>query len=131
MADYQFKYRLQSAPQARNDGSGCLDHDVYALASEDGENWAIVPGRHKTISVPFEELDDALAQQTDPLRVAAYKDALATNLDNAPIPITGWTLAALLALMEANDATALTAVAADEFILSVWPSHQYPVDFAM
>ena len=127
---YEFKYRLQSAPAARNDGSGCLDHDIYAIVSEDGgENWAIVPGRHKTISVPFEELDDALAQPTNPLRVAAYKNALAANLDNAPVPVTGWTAAQLLALMEANDSAAATAAAVNDFITGLGLS--YPVDFAM
>ena len=127
---YEFKYRLQSAPAARNDGSGCLDHDIYAIVAEDGGEWAIVPGRHKTISVPFAELDDALDQATNPLRVAAYKDALAANLDNQPVPVTGWTAAQLLALMEANDAAAATAAAADTYI-TVTLELEYPVDFSV
>jgi len=126
---YTFKYRLQSSPQARNDGSGCLDHDIYAIVSDDGETWAIVPGRHKTISIPFAELDAALAQPTNPTKVAAYKDALANNLDNQPVPITGWTAAQLLLLMQANDAAAATAAAVNDFITGLGLS--YPVDFSM
>ena len=127
---YEFKYRLQSAPAARNDGSGCLDHDIYAIVSEDGGEWTIVPGRHKTISIPFGALDDALDQPTNPLRVAAYKDALAANLNNQPVPVTGWTSAQLLALMEANASTAATAAAVLEFI-TVTLGLEFPVDFSI
>lgn len=128
---YSFKYRLQSAPQARTDGSGCLDHDIYAIASSDGSTWYVVPGRHKTISVPFAELDAALEQTTNPLRSQAYKEALARNLNTAPVAVLGWTAAQLLLVVQSiADATA-TAVAVDEFIRSVAPNGIYPVDFSI
>jgi len=129
MADYVFRYRLQSAPEVRLDGSGCVMHDVYAVASSDGQNWVDVPGRHKTIAVPAEELVAALSEPTNGARVAAYKDALASNLDTAPVAITGWGAVQLEALMDANDLAAETAAGAHEFILSVAGS--YPVEFAM
>ena len=125
---YTFKYRLQSAPAARSDGSGCVDHDIYAIYAVNGE-WSVVPGRHKTISVPADVLLAALAQPTNPLKVAAYKDALANHLDNQPVAVIGWTSAQLLALMEANDAASQAASDADTFILAVAGS--YPADFAI
>ena len=127
---YSFRYRLQQAPQARNDGSGCVDHDIYAIASEDGETWELVPGRHKTISIPFAELDDALDQPTNPLRIAAYKDVLASNLNTAPVPITGWTAGQLTLLMEANDSAEATGAAVNTFI-TVTLGLAYPVDFSI
>ena len=78
MADYEFEYKLQSAPEARADGSGAVMHDIYAVAREEGsaDPWGVVPGRHKTIAVPSAELADALSEPTNPAKVAAYKNAL-------------------------------------------------------
>jgi len=105
-------------------------HDVFAVAREQGDgDWFDVPGRHKTIAVPAEELAAALSMPTTPQKVAAYKDALADNLDTAPVAITGWGLAQLEELLDANDMAVAAASAADEFILSVAGS--YPVQFAM
>ena len=125
---YTFKYRLQSAPQGRLDGSGMLDHDTWAIASEDGGDWQLVPGRHKTVCVPAEEIAAALSEPTTPERVAAYKQALADNLETVPVAVEGWAIPQLAALMEANDLAAATASAADDFIVSV--AGGYPVDFS-
>jgi hypothetical protein len=128
--DYQFRYRLQSAPQARHDGSGCVDHDIFAEASSDGENWATVPGRHKTISVPAGELHAALSAGTNPQIIAAYKGALAANLNTQPAPVSGWTLAQLEALMDANDTAGAVAFDANEFITETLHL-SYPVVFVI
>ena len=130
MADYSFRYKLQGAPAARNDGSGCADHDIYAEASSDGETWATVPGRHKTISIPAEQILAALEAGTNPQKVAAYKDALAANLNTQPAPVTGWTSAQLEALMAANDLASAAAIGANEFIL-VTLGLIYPVTFTI
>lgn len=130
MADYSFRYRLQSAPQARSDGSGCVDHDIWAEASADGENWQTVPGRHKTISVPADELAAALDAGTTQQIVAAYKGVLASSLNLQPAPITGWTMVQLEALMDANDRAQEAATAAQEFITDTLGLF-YPVSFAM
>lgn len=124
---YVFKYRLNSAPQARNDGSGMVDHDIDAIVSIDGGDFATVPGRHKTISVPADELEDALGQATTPNKVTAYKAALADNLNTQPEPVLGWDIASMTAVMNANIAASTQATAANTFILSV---SSYPVEFA-
>jgi len=36
MADYEFRYRLQSAPTPSTDGSGVVYHDVYAIYHKAG-----------------------------------------------------------------------------------------------
>ena len=130
MAEYSFRYRLQGAPAARNDGSGCADHDIYAEASSDGETWATVPGRHKTISIPAVDLAAALGAGTNQQIVAAYKDALAANLNTQPVPVTGWTSVQLEALMDANDAASAAAIEANEFI-TVTLGLSYPARFTM
>ena len=129
--DYTFNYRLQSAPTARNDGSGCVDHDIYAEYELVGNGgYTVVPGRHKTISVPAAELASALETGTNGAKISAYKSALASNLDTQPVPITGWTLAQLAALMDANDAATAAATTADGFI-TVDIGQSYPVSFSM
>ena len=128
--DYQFKYKLDRIPEARTDGSGMVAHDIYALASSDGENWDDVPGRHKTICIPASELNAALAESGTPAIVAAYKDALAANLNTQPVAITGWTSVQLEALMDANDAAAAAASAADAFITETL-GLSYPVTFSI
>ena len=129
MADYEFKYRLQSAPAPTLDGSGVVQHDIWAITREEGsgDEWAIVPGRHKTISVPAAEVQAALA---DASPVPAYKDALVSNLNTQPVPIGGWDPVSLEALMDANDAAAAAAGAADDYI-TVTLGLSYPVDFSI
>lgn len=127
---YEFKYRLNSAPAARNDGSGCVDHDIEAIVSVDGGDWTVVPARHKTISVPAAELSAALATGTNAQKVTAYKNALAVNLDTQPEPLVGWTIAQMTEMLDNNAAALAAATTADAFILVVKPSG-YPVEFSM
>ena len=133
--DYTFRYRLQSAPEARADGSGCIMHDIFALASSDGENWVVVPGRHKTVNVPADEIATVMAMpdSTGPQKSAkntAYKQALADNLDTQPEAITGWNTAQLEALMDANDAASAAAADVDGYI-TVTLGLNYPVEFSL
>ena len=127
---YNFRYSLAYAPEARSDGSGCIDHDIWALYQEDGGDWTIVPGRHKTISIDAAELDAALNESTNQLKIAAYKEALKANVNNQPEPVVGWADAQLLALVEANAEASGVAGDADEFI-TVTLGLEYPVTFDM
>ncbi len=127
---YTFKYRLQSVPIASVDGSGCVNHDIWAIFSEDGDTWLVMPARHKTISIPFAEIDAALSQPTNPQKVTAYKDALIANLNTTPLPVVGWTADQLLTFMETNDSAAITADAANTF-LTVTLGYSYPIDFSL
>ena len=124
---YVFKYRLSKAPEPRNDGSGCIDHDIWAIVSVDGGAFVPVPSRHKTISVPAAELEAALGAGNNSQVVTAYKSALAANLATQPVAVVGWGLGDLTAMLDANAAALAQADSADEFILSV---ASYPVDFA-
>ena len=131
MADYVFRYKLQASPTARNDGSGCVDHDIYAEYEPVGNGgYTVVPGRHKTISVPAAELAAALATGTNGQKVTAHKSALASNLNTQPVPIEGWTVEQLGVLMDANDAASAAATTANEFI-TVDLGLPYPVSFTI
>ena len=124
---YEFKYRLNSAPEARLDGSGMIAHDIWAICSVDGGDFEVIPGRHKTVNVPSATIEAALAQSTTNAKVAAYKAALAANLGTQPEPVIGWDVASLTAVMDANIAAQTQAAAADAFIDGI---ANYPVDFA-
>jgi len=132
MSDYSYRYRLQSAPEARNDGSGNIDHDIYAEAREDGSEdaWVTVPGRHQTISVPADELQTVMDMPDTGAKVTAYKQALVDNLNTQPTPVTGWSLVQLEAMMDANDAATAAATAANTYI-TVTLSQEYPVEFTI
>jgi len=127
---YQFRYSLNSAPTARNDGSGCVDHDLAIEASSDeGETWAAVPGRHKTVSVPASEIAAALvADGGNWSQLATYIEALTSSVENVPVYITGWDQASLQAMMTANDLAAEQAAALAARYPG-WGITEYPLKF--
>jgi len=129
MADYEYKFRLQSAPTPSTDGSGVVYHDVYAICREEGsqDEWTIVPGRHKTIPVPAQDLLDVLAGTSVGTN---YKELLRENLHAVPKPITGWGLEDLEALMDANDLASEAAQGAEDYV-TVTLGRQFPLDFSL
>ena len=130
MADYDFRYRLASAPEPTLNGSAMVNHDVFALAQPQGDGgYTVIPGRHKTVQVPAAELTAVLDMSPGAAKVEAYKDALADNLNTAGAAITGWGAAQLEALMDANDLAVAEAARANTYILDVAGS--YPVEFSM
>jgi hypothetical protein len=137
MADYEFRYRLQSAPAATTDGSGCVSHDIYALSREAGTSdpWELVPGRHTTVSIPADQLQTVMdmphsTPQERSAKNDAYKDALSSNVNTQPVPVTGWGTGQLESLMDANDAASAQAAAADDYI-TVTLGQSYPVEFSL
>jgi len=127
---YSFRYKLQTAPRARQDGCGCVGHEIYAESSRDGGPWAFVPGRKTIILVPASELQAVLAAGTNQQIIAAYKGALADNVGTQPVPVDGWGPTQLEALMDANDAATAAANAAHEFITGTL-GLAYPVHFTI
>lgn len=129
-----FRYRLNSAPFAYNDGSGCIGHDIDAQYSDNGD-WMAVPGRHKTILVPssmmktINDMPDGTGPQKQ-AKTAAYKQALATNLDTQNVPIIGWSTAQMQILVDANKAAATEAGRANVYI-TVTLGQSYPVSFSL
>lgn len=130
MADYEKKYRLQSAPSSTLDGSGCVLHDMWVDYRLEGSSdpWVPVPGRHKSVAVPSDELKTVLDMPNGGAKVAAYKAVLAANLDTFPNPITGWSDVQVEALLDANDAAATEADRANTYI-TVDLGLPYPVRF--
>jgi len=132
MAEYEIMYQLNQRPQARTDGSGCVDHVIYADYRTEGtqDPWAPIPGKNTVISVPASDIQDALSTGTNAQKAAAYKQAIAGSLGTPPTPITGWAVAELEAQLEANAAASAAASAAHEFI-TVDLGQSYPVRFSI
>lgn len=132
----QFKYRLNRAPSALNDGSGCISHDIDAIYSDDGGvTWLVVPGRHKTIMIPSADLKTVMDMPdgTGPQKTtknAAYKQFLVDNLDTQNEPLVGWSIAQMQALVDANNAASLEATRANDYI-TVTLGLSYPVEFSL
>lgn len=129
----QFRYSLSSAPSAFNDGSGVIGHNITALYSDDGETWFTVPGRHKTILIPSDEMkivmdmpDGTPTEKSE--KAVAYKQALVENLNTQNVPLSGWSTAQLQELIDENNAASTEAERANEFI-TVTLNKSYPVTF--
>ena len=130
MADYEIRYQLNQRPQPRTDGSGCVDHDLWIeyRVEGSGDPWATVPEKHRIVSVPAADIQAALSTGTNAQKGVAYKQALAANLDTAPVAIIGWSAANVENQLDANDAASTAASSANEFI-TVDLDLSYPVSF--
>lgn len=136
MTDYQFMYRMNQSPEARNDGSGMVSHDIDAVAREQGSSdpWIVIPARHKTVLIPASDLltvmamaDGSGVQKT--VKNAAYKVILASNLNTQAVPIVGWSASELETLMDANDLSVDAATQADDYIINTL-GQSYPIQFS-
>lgn len=127
---YTFKYQLNGPPEPSNNGAGVVKHDVSALSSFDGVNYQAVPGRHKTVSVPAVALQAVMNMPNNPAaaKIAAYKSALALNLDTTPIPVDGWDAVNLTLMMTADDAAEVACTAAIAY-LTVTLNQTFPIAF--
>jgi len=134
MADYAKKYSLGSRPTASNDGSSVIYHDITAVyraaSSAPADPWLPVPGRHKTVVVPADEMKTVMDMPNNGAKVTAYKDALASNLNTPAVPVTGWTAAQIEEMLDANDRADVEADRADEYI-TVTLGQSYPVQFSI
>ena len=124
-----FRYSLTQAPAARNDGSGCVDHQITA-EYDDGEGWLTVPARNKTFCIPAVELAVVMAMNNGAAKIVAYKQVLVDNLDTQPVPITGWAVGQLQEMVDANTAALSAGTAANAYITETL-NLSYPVPFAI
>ena len=124
-----FRYSLTQAPEARNDGSGCVDHQITA-EYDDGDGWLTVPARNKTFSLPAAELAVVMAMNNGAAKVTAYKQVLIDNLDTQPVPITGWTVAQLQEMVDTNTAALSAGTDANAYITETL-NLSYPVPFTI
>ena len=130
MANYIFRYRLLSTPERRQDGSGTVAHDIDAQAAPEGTtDWVIIPGRHKTVLIPSDELKAVNDMSTGGAKNTAYKQAIASNLNTQASAVNGWDSVTLEAVMDANDSAVLEATRADEYIRDTL-GLSYPVPFS-
>ena len=151
MADYDFKYRLQSAPSGRVDGSGHVDHDVYGILSDDGETWLVMPGYHKTFCLPSDAVKTVInmPDSTGAERQAknrAYKDLLVEHAATQPTPdypplVSDWSPQGMAEYMvkydswyvrvaTTNSEAATQAGRVDDYITGTLAA-VYPVDFQL
>ena len=124
-----FRYSLTEAPQARTDGSGCVDHQIIA-EYDDGEGWFVVPARNKTFCVSADELAVVMAMPNTGAKITAYKQVLVDNINTQPSPLTGWTVAQLQAMIDANNAAESAGTDANDYI-TVTLGLSYPVSFTI
>ena len=121
-----FRYSLLKAPEASNDGSGVIKHNIQMEYSNG--DWTVVAGRHKDVCVPAAELATVLAMPSGADKVTAYKQLLVSNLNTQPTPITGWSIAQVQAFLDANVLAIQTATDANDYI-TVTLGLSYPVPF--
>jgi hypothetical protein len=101
-----------------------------AVASVQGAGqWFTIPGRHKTILVPGADLLTVMAMPNNGAKITAYKGLLAANLNTEAVPIVGWDVVSLQAMMDANDQSSEAATEANDYI-TVDLGQAYPVQFA-
>lgn len=135
---YEFKYRLMETPTPTASGSGLVMHQlvpIYRIADTQ-EAWTEMGAWARTVPVPggaLRTIND-MPHTTAALKAAkntAYKVVLADHLnDVASVPAPDWSLAGLARFLAANDAAALEAQRADDYI-TVTLNQQYPVDFTV
>ena len=138
MPTYDFRYQLGDAPGPRDDGSGQVAHDITAVlrVQGSGDPWSPVPGHHKTILLPHEQLGTVMDMPHSTgaerqAKIAAYKDLLVTHRGSQPAPYdTGWTAAGLQIFMDQNDSAVAESARADDFITNVL-GQSYPVTFSI
>ena len=128
MTQYKFRYSL-GEPEARNDGSGQVAHDLQAQAAPySTEDWVTL--RHKTVLLPALELSALLATGTTAQKGAAYKQLIAANLNTQAEPVDGWSTAQLQLLLDGNEASVAAAAASVNFVTNTLGA-TFPVTFVM
>lgn len=140
-------YQLLQAPEGRVDGSGQVRHDMDAVGREEGteDPWMAIPNHHKDFLLTSDEVNDALDQEPDGAKVAAYKDYLEENVFTPADPLlappeSDWSEQGLLDYTDAyiaweaeftvqNQASADAAERVNDFITG--KGWNYPIQFRL
>jgi hypothetical protein len=133
MADYEFQYKLQSAPEPRSDGTAMVALDMFAVCrvKSTTEPFVEVPGKHKSVLIPASGVQTALVTGTNNQKVVKVKDLIRQYIfASAPDSPTGWEPADLETYMDANDLAIAQAAALNTFI-TVTLNKPYPVTFPL
>lgn len=133
----EYKYRLNAAPTAGNDGTKRVDHDIAAvwkLDTDPDDAWQEVPEHHVSGLILFgDEIIAALASGTIGQKADKYRDLIRTALDANYQPTfqKGWEEAKLEEFMVNNDISVEGAETAHTFISSIPSFTDYPVYFEL
>lgn len=133
MAVYEFRYRLNTMPIGRLDGSGQVAHDIEVVYRLQGETngWSALPGHHKTVLVPADGLAAVLAMSNGATKLNAYKQLLVDHRNDPSLPMdTSWQLSNFQPFMGACD-EAIIAASGAHYYITVTLSQEYPVTFSL
>jgi hypothetical protein len=139
MTDYDFKYRIQQAPEATSNGSGMIAFDMYSVSRVTGsaEPFSVVPGYHQTAIVPaaslkvVNDMPHSNASQRN-AKNTACKNLLSQALGistYSPPPIA-WDIPSMEAYMDANDAAKLEATRLNDYVVTTL-GMPYPLDLTL
>jgi len=132
----EYRYKLHSVPEARNDGTKGVGHDIEAVYREEGteDEWQPVPEHHVAgLSILGDEILTVMETGTNPEKVTAYKDLIRAALDASgflPVFDKGWEEEQLEAFMANND-IAIEAAAAVEQFITVDIGQEFPIYFRL
>ena len=108
------KYRLTQV-EARQDGSGGIAWDIWAIDDEGG----VIPGKHMTILTPHPETHTALSGGGVPAKLKA--------LLKKYLPDKGWDNSALVQTVAENDGAESVRQELSDFVDGMGG---YPIDFS-
>lgn len=138
---YKFRYEVTTEGEitSRNDGSGCVNHQIKAQSlevDEQGEpiipdNWLYVPARNDTFVVPATGMQAALASGTPSEKVRAYKNLLVASKGNAAIPILGWDEAEMTEMLNNNTLAVTAHQELLDFLDTFGPNGDFPLHFQL
>ncbi len=112
------KWRLDGS-EPRTDGTGAIALDIWGL--DDDNN--VIPGRHTTILLDAQAVQDALDLSTNPERNAALKALVEAQLDQAQ-----WSNAALDQVVIDNALAASVDANLDAHVAGLG---DYPISFTL
>ena len=129
---YNIRYQLQSAPQARDDGSSAVDHEVVVIYQV-ADDWRSVPYRKRVIPIDAFKLANVLAMphstpEEREAKIDNYKLLLYQSRDWDPPSQDAWDINTIQSMLDANDTAMRAASEADEF-LTVTLGTNYPIGF--
>lgn len=137
MAHREYRYRLHAAPEAGEDGTTTVGHDIEAMWMFDTDppnSWQPVPAHH-AVGLPILGADiiTALGSGTNNQKVQKYKQLIRNALDTNGFTETfekGWEEEKLDEFMVNNDLSQTAADLVNQFI-TVDIDQEYPVDFEL
>lgn len=128
-----YSYRLLDLPDARDDGTGYIQHDIEGIRSIDGDA-EVIPGYHSSANIAASDVETVMdmPDDTGPERVLknqAYKNLFEPAIGFTPSPgPRDWSEEGMAAYSETNDEAALQTERLNEYItvtLGLTP----PIDF--